>query len=82
MTLIILQLQDISNQVSHMKIKKRKPDLVLILAVLVGLGVVLTMKAQAGATSHVMVNKVQSKTLYQDGWTRINNPVNQRLLSK
>ncbi len=65
-----------------MKIKKRKPDLVLILAVLVGLGVVLTMKAQAGATSHVMVNKVQSKVLYQDGWTRINNQVNQRLLSK
>ena len=65
-----------------MRIKKRKPDLVLILAVIVGLGVVLTMKAQASATSQVMVNKVESKTLYHDGWARTNIQANQPRLRK
>ena len=82
LTLTVLQLQDIDNPVSHMKIKKRKPDLVLILAVLVGLGVVLTMKAQASGQSHVMVNKVEKQAVYHDGWAKINSQVNQSLLSK
>lgn len=39
--------------------KRRKPDFIFVLAVIVGLGVILTMKAQAGAgqqTQHASVS--------------------------
>lgn len=65
-----------------MRTKKRKPDFILILAVLVGIGVIITMKAQAGATPSVVVNKVESKALYHDAWARMNNKVNKQILSK
>jgi len=53
-----------------MRIKKRKPDFILILAVLVGIGVVATMKAQADAQSGIAVNKVESKVLYDNAWAK------------
>ncbi|NOX42759.1 MAG: hypothetical protein GXP19_03370 [Gammaproteobacteria bacterium] len=63
-----------------MKINKRKPDFILVLAVLVGIGVIITMKAQAGAESGVVVNKVEGKALYHDAWTKINNKANQQIV--
>jgi len=54
-----------------MKIKKRKPDFILILAVLVGVGVIITMGAKAVAQSGADVAKVEVSA-YLDGWSKIN----------
>lgn len=69
-------------RVTDMSIKKRKPDIILVLAVLVGLGVILTMKTQMSSNSSSVVKKVESQTLYQDAWSKITNQVNQRIVSK
>ena len=65
-----------------MRIKTRKPDFITILAAIVALGVIITMMTKAGAESHVVVNKVQNKSLYQDAWSKINNKMSQRLTAK
>ncbi len=64
-----------------MRINKRKPDYLLILAVLVGIGVVVTMKAQADAQS-AAANKVESQAVYHHAWMKINAKANQKTIGK
>jgi hypothetical protein len=52
-----------------MKVKRRKPDILIVLAILVGLGVVLTMKAQTvldAITPDAVA--VEKSALYQQAW--------------
>jgi len=81
----ILHQQEIHDQVNHMsqtnhlnymKTYKRKPNVLLILSILVGIGVVLTMLAQSGVQSQVTVNKNENTAVYNNnGWSKMNNPV-------
>lgn len=65
-----------------MRVRKRKPDFILLLAIIVGLGVIITMMTQAGAESRVVVNKTHNKSLYNDAWSKINNKMNRQLSNK
>lgn len=63
------------------RINKREPDYLLILAVLVGIGVVVTMKAQADAQS-VAAHEVESQAVYHHAWTKIDAKVNHKTIRK
>ncbi len=65
-----------------MRTNKWKPDYFLILAVLVGIGVVVTMKAQVDAQSAAVANEAESQALYHYAWTKVNAKVDQKIIRK